>query len=146
MMSDNEILHGKKCPYCNKKPQYVDSIIIYGRSYGMIYLCGDCDAYVGVHKGTNKSLGRLANRELREAKKNAHKYFDELWQKKAELGAISNPNLRGKYDWINWKNKCRSDAYRWLSDQMGKPSKYTHIGMFNVVECNRVINLCKPYQ
>ena len=31
----------------------------------MIYICKPCDAYVGVHKGTDKALGRLANKELR---------------------------------------------------------------------------------
>lgn len=37
----NEILTGKICPYCGKPTEYVDSSIIYGRSYGMIYLCRD---------------------------------------------------------------------------------------------------------
>lgn len=30
----NEILTGKVCPYCGKAAEYVDSSIIYGRSYG----------------------------------------------------------------------------------------------------------------
>ena len=68
----DEIIAGKICPYCGKPTEYVDSSIIYGRSYGMIYLCRDCRAYVGVHKGTDQALGRLANAELREAKKEAH--------------------------------------------------------------------------
>jgi hypothetical protein len=37
------------CPYCNQESQFVDSSVIYGKSYGMIYLCSDCDAYVGCH-------------------------------------------------------------------------------------------------
>ncbi len=55
------ILSGKICPYCGNRTEYVDSSVIYGRSYGMIYLCWDCMAYVGVHKGTDRALGRLAN-------------------------------------------------------------------------------------
>lgn len=74
----NEILTGKVCPYCGKPTEYVDSSIIYGRSYGMIYLCRECRAYVGVHKGTDQALGRLANAELREAKKETHFYFDQI--------------------------------------------------------------------
>lgn len=74
----NEILTGKICPYCGKPTEYVDSSVIYGYSYGMIYLCRDCRAYVGVHKGTDLALGRLANAELREAKKEAHFYFDQI--------------------------------------------------------------------
>jgi len=46
----------------------------------MIYLCRSCDAYVGVHKGTDKPKGRLANAELREYKKKAHSAFDPLWR------------------------------------------------------------------
>lgn len=48
------------CDYCGGPTEYVDSSVIYGRSYGMIYLCRPCRAYVGVHRGTNKPLGRLA--------------------------------------------------------------------------------------
>lgn len=55
----NEILTGKVCPYCGRPTEFVDSSVIYGRSYGMIYLCRDCRAYVGVHKGTDQALGRL---------------------------------------------------------------------------------------
>ena len=50
------ILSGKICPYCGNRTEYVDSSVIYGRSYGMIYLCWDCMAYVGVHKGTDRAF------------------------------------------------------------------------------------------
>lgn len=52
----DELLTGKICPYCGKPTEFVDSSVIYGRSYGMIYLCRDCRAYVGVHKGTRPSI------------------------------------------------------------------------------------------
>src|ERR1044072_1392050 len=79
---------GKTCPYCNRPTQYVDSKRVYTKSYGMIYLCEPCGAWVGVHRGTNVALGRLANRELRKWKKDAHKYFDPLWQKKMRQGIV----------------------------------------------------------
>ena len=63
------IIHGKVCPYCRGKSEYVDSSVIYGKSYGMIYLCRTCDAYCGVHRSTDRALGRLANKELRFCKK-----------------------------------------------------------------------------
>lgn len=73
------IMAGKICPYCGQPTEYVDSAAVYhGISYGMIYLCRKCDAYVGVHRGTDKALGRLANRSLREWKKRAHYYFDPI--------------------------------------------------------------------
>lgn len=58
------------CPYCRAKAELRDSEFVYGdRNYGKIYVCSNypiCDAYVGVHKGTqDKPKGTLANAELR---------------------------------------------------------------------------------
>ena len=44
------------CDYCGRETEYVDSKVIYGKSYGKIYLCRNCMAYVGVHKGDRKSV------------------------------------------------------------------------------------------
>ena len=131
----NEILSGKVCPYCGKKTEYVDSSVIYGRSYGMIYLCRDCMAYVGVHKGTDQALGRLANAELREAKKEAHYYFDQI-AKTSLINKIWHEYIPG----ISNRNK----AYLWLSKKMGIPREMCHIGIFDVEECKRVVEICKP--
>lgn len=79
------------CDYCGRETEYVDSKVIYGKSYGKIYLCRNCMAYVGVHKGTDKPLGRLANAELRNWKKAAHAVFDPLWK----YGLLSRPSQRG---------------------------------------------------
>lgn len=121
-MEDSEtkkaVMEGKKCPYCLKETKYVDSSVIYGRSYGMIYLCKPCDAYVGVHKDTDKALGRLANKELRYWKKEAHKYFDMIWQNGL---------------------KKRKSCYAWLSDMLGTKPEETHIGMFDVKQCQDVV-------
>lgn len=125
------ILNAEVCPYCGNKPELVDSAEIYGISFGNAYLCRPCDAYVGCHKKSIIPLGRLANRELRKAKMNAHFYFDSLWLKKMSAGFT--------------KHEARSAAYKWLSRQMGTPPEQTHIGMFDVVQCNRVAELCKPY-
>lgn len=110
------------CDYCGRKAEYVDSKVIYGRSYGMIYLCRNCMAYVGVHKGSDKPLGRLANAELREWKKAAHHAFDPLWQ---------YGEFRGR----------RNAAYVWLAEKMHLPVDQTHIGMFDVGQCKQVINI-----
>lgn len=112
------------CPYCGGKAEYVDSEVIYGKSYGMIYLCRPCRAYVGVHRGTDKPLGRLANTELRHWKKAAHAAFDPLWQ------------------YGQFKHR-RNAAYYWLAEKMGLPKEQTHIGMFDVPECKRVIEICQ---
>ena len=111
------------CPYCGRKAEYVDSKIIYhGHSYGMIYLCRPCDAYVGVHDGTDIPKGSLANAELRYWRRLAHAAFDPLWQS-------------GKF------YRRRNGAYSWLAEKMELPKEHTHIGMFGVDACKKLINI-----
>lgn len=111
----------KPCDYCGRPTLYTDSAVVYSRSYGMIYYCPPCSAWVGVHRGTNKPLGRLANAELRGWKKKAHAAFDPLWQQ----GHMN-----------------RHAAYAWLAQQLGIPEKQTHIGMFDVHQCQQVVRIC----
>lgn len=127
MIQDLEILHGKKCPYCNAYPKLVDSSVVYGTSYGFIWLCQPCRAYVGTHKYDNKTpLGRLANAELREWKKKAHAAFDPIWQAMMRDGQTK-------------KHNARNAAYDWLSVELGIGREFTHIGMFDVEECKKTI-------
>lgn len=138
-MCDNNLILakiGSKCPYCGEEVLYSkDSDFIYGRNYGGVFYCKSypkCDAYVGTHNSKKpKALGRLANEDLRLAKKRAHKYFDRLWKAKMKLGYK--------------KQVARSLGYKWLSQQLGIEPKYTHIGMFDIETCQRVVFLCKPY-
>lgn len=129
-----EILLGLKCPYCLKLSEHVSDTEVYSKSYGgMIYLCRECSAYVGCHKSRpTESLGRLANKELREAKIEAHYYFDDLWRRKIAKGVK--------------KHEARGNAYKWLSEQLGLAPELTHIGFFNVEYCKKVVELCKPYK
>ena len=112
------------CDYCGERAKFVYRKIVYGKSYGKIYLCRKCMAYVGVHKGTDKPLGRLANAELRYWKKAAHAAFDPLWK---------YGRFRG----------YRNAAYSWLADRMGLPVEKTHIGMFDVAQCKKAIQICR---
>jgi hypothetical protein len=115
-----QIIAGKVCPYCKQDTVFTDSAAVYGRSYGMIYWCKPCGAYVGVHKGTSNALGRLANKELRELKKKAHAAFDPLWKDKF---------------------MSRDVAYKWLSNKLNIPLEFTHIGMFGEDTCKKVIEI-----
>ena len=110
------------CDYCGRRAEFVDSKIIYGKSYGMAYLCPACGAYVGVHKGTDRPLGRLANAELRAWKRYAHNAFDPLWQQGVFKGR-------------------RCAAYAWLAQQMNLPVEKAHIGMFDIGQCRKVIKI-----
>jgi len=125
-------MDGKICPYCGDETLLVEDEEIYNQSYGgMAFVCWPCGAWVGCHKGTDKALGRLANKELRAAKILAHDYFDKLWRRKQK--EIKNKHI------------ARSKAYKWLAKEMDIDKKHTHIGMFNVEQCEKVVLLCKPY-
>lgn len=109
------------CPYCNGSAEYVSSSEVYGgRDYGKIYLCRPCQAWVGVHKGTKKPLGRLADAKLRQWKIKAHQAFDPIWKE----GHMN-----------------RYQAYKWLSIVLGIPRKKCHIGMFDIKTCQKVIEV-----
>jgi len=116
---DPLVLLGWSCPYCGNPTKLVDDTQIYGRSYGTkCYVCEPCGAWVGCHKGTDKALGRIANKELRELKHQAHEAFDPLWKD----GYMS-----------------RTDAYAALAYSLGLDIEHTHIGMFDEVLCKKAI-------
>jgi hypothetical protein len=125
---------GKICPYCLNETEYVDSKEVYGKSFGMIYLCRPCSSYVGVHKGTDKALGRLANADLRKAKMEAHFWFDK----------IAKTNVINEVWPVYFKNTSnRSKSYLWLSKHMGLDIDDCHIGMFDIDNCARVVEISK---
>ena len=114
------------CPYCGKASKLAKSAEIYPHSahdYGWFWLCKPCDAYVGTHSNSRRHapLGRLANKELREAKKAAHAAFDPLWRES---------------DW------SRKDAYNWLTQQMGRV-RQVHIGEMDTADCRLIITICE---
>lgn len=118
---------GDPCPYCGREVSLEDTKTIYGRSYGLAYICKgypfECDAFVGVHKGTEIPKGRLANEELRRYKKLAHTYFDRQWR--------------------GLDRKARRDSYKWLGRELGIDGKHCHIGWFDIDLCKRTIELCQ---
>lgn len=123
---DNEILTAKKCPYCGNAPELVDSTVVYGKSYGLIWLCSPCRAWVGVHKTDNKTpLGRLANAELRDWKKIAHENFDPIWKD----GGMT-----------------RNEAYDWMAIALKIPRHQAHIGMLDVMQCRQLVTACMNYK
>lgn len=118
---DPLVLLGWSCPYCGNPTKLVEDSQIYWRSYGTkCYICEPCGAWVGCHKNSDKALGRVANKELRELKHQAHDAFDPIWK---------NGHLR------------RTQAYEVLSIALGLPTEQTHIGMFNEDMCRKVIEL-----
>ena len=111
------------CPYDGERAEFVDSKVVYGKSYGMIWRCPKCDARVGVHKGSDQPLGRLADKELRNMKQKVHGVFDKLWE----------------------EGMSRSEAYKWLAIQMDITREECHIGMFNLDRCRQAIEHCRAF-
>lgn len=111
------------CPYCNAEARLTTGDYIYPHrqdlAHRKFWVCWPCDAYVGTHKGTDQPLGTMANAELRKARRAAHDAFDPLWD----------------------RTMARNQAYAWLANAMGLPKKETHIGMFDVDQCRRVVEL-----
>lgn len=125
------------CPYCGDEAVLTDSKEVYGRSYGNIWICRPCDAYVGVHNdGKNQPFGRLANKELREWRKKAHAVFDPRW--KRHMTGWKGVTKGGKKH-----ASPRTKAYRWLSVQLGIPLEGCHIGEFDVDMCKKVVEICQ---
>lgn len=114
------------CRYCGSPVVYTSNAEIYGKEYGTgkCYLCRNCRAFVGVHPGTDTPLGTLANEELRKWRKEAHFWFDRIWKKPTRI-------------------TTRYNAYGYLARKMGLPREETHIGMFEIEQCKKVIEFSK---
>lgn len=112
-----------RCPYCGA-PVVLRSAdgIYYDNSRGtMLYVCSrypECDAYVRVHQGTNVPVGTMANRRLRELRKQAHHEFDKLYKS----GVMS-----------------KQEAYYWLAYMISAPLSLAHIGYLGEYYCEVVI-------
>ena len=120
------------CRYCGGVIRLTPAKDIYGAStdrLGLanenIYLCQNCNARVGCHKGTNRPLGNVANEVLRLKRRETHQVFDRFWQD---------------------NGMSRTQAYKWLAKQMRLSEKDAHIGGFEMDQCQQVIDLCRKEQ
>ena len=112
------------CNHCNKPAEWVENKEVYGRNYGssyMIWLCRDCDAYVGCHNNTKQPKGDyLPKADLRKARRKAHSIIDPIWQ-------------THKYK--------RNTVYLRLKEAFGRE---VHIGNTKTVdECEEIIKTAK---
>ena len=117
------------CRYCGGKVSLVPARRIYGDAAARlelenesIYLCLNCNARVGCHKGTTRPLGNLANEVLRLKRMETHQVFDGFWKR---------------------RGMTRTGAYKWLAAQMDISEKRAHIGSFEMDACEQVIRLCR---
>lgn len=125
---EKNILKGEICPYCICHTKLVTDKEIYGnQSLGSkfyIQCVKNTDHYVGTFSN-GKSLGRLADAQLRKFKREGHDIFDQLWQ--------------GENKIFN----TRDQAYTWLSKKMKISKDLTHFAMFNddqCIQCIKIVN------
>ena len=112
-----------RCPYCGSIAILRDASYVYGNKAkdGKLYVCShfpQCNSYVGVHPGTTNAKGKLANKELRQKRIQAHRVFDQIW-----LNHIFT----------------KSEAYRWIADKFCLTAKEAHIGEFSTYMCDQLI-------
>ena len=118
------------CRYCGGIVRLVPARMIYGAEAAkrlklkreMIYQCQNCNARVGCHKGTTRPLGNLANGVLRLKRMETHQVYDAFWKR---------------------SGMTRTQAYKWLAEQMNLTEDRAHIGSFEMDQCQMVIELCK---
>ena len=112
-----------RCPYCGAPAIYRSADGIHRENHGntMLYVCANypkCDAYVRVHEGTKIPVGTMANKELRNLRRTAHLYFDQLYM----TGLMT-----------------KDAAYQWLSNLLCTPPSEAHIGHLGEYYCREVI-------
>ena len=127
---EKDILSGKICPYCKCETKKVTDKEIYGPQSkydkSFIQCIENRDHYVGTF-ANGRSLGRLADSELRKLKREGHAVFDKLWQ--------------GEDATFN----SRDHAYTWLSRKMRLSMDLTHFAMFNDDQCIQSIQIVNAF-
>jgi len=121
------------CPYCGGIGTLKKSSIIYGKDYGLVYVCENypnCDSFVGVHKGTTKPLGTLANAELRDYRKQCHAAFDNLWRSRL---------INKVYHVYIPHTTNRQKAYIWMASVLQLEEDQSHIAMLGIEQCKRLL-------
>lgn len=123
------------CDYCQQSAELVTGKEIYPHRQDLggkkFWRCLPCQAFVGCHEPGNgygdgtRPLGRLANLELRKAKKDAHAVFDALWQS---------------------RRMNRKAAYALLSKLTAMPADKCHIGMMDVEQCRQVVDAVSAWE
>jgi hypothetical protein len=113
------------CPYCGKESTEATGKDVYPHREDLagkrFFQCAPCQAHVGRY-ADGRPLGYLANAETRRARMTAHAAFDPLWKS----GRMT-----------------RTQAYEELARAMGIRQEDCHIGMFNIEECKKTLEVAE---
>ena len=81
----------------------------------------ECQGTHGVHQKTGLPMGTPADKKTRYWRMRAHQALDKYWR--------------------DWGLK-RWEVYQMLSMAMDLPKEETHIGMFTIDQCKKVVEIC----
>ena len=118
-----------KCPYCRSQALLRPASVVHEHAAPgeEVYVCARfpiCNTYVSAHRDSHLPMGTLADKSLRQKRRQAHIAMNQLW----EQGLMT-----------------RKEAYRWLQVQLGLPESEAHIGRFSAYRCEQVLDLCRRF-
>lgn len=87
--------------------------------------CPKCKDNVRCHPGTDRGMGRIADRRTRKLRYKAHQWFDAIWKNKLK--------------------RSRYNAYSWLTLRLDMNRDNVHFSLFSAEECEQSISICKEY-
>jgi len=113
----NEIQYANFTIYCCECTRAIHPILITGkRAYPHrkdlyhlpFWMCYLCECFVSCHPGTEKPLGSIASKELKQARLYIHTILDPIWQsgimKRGQLYAKISRKLGYTYHTANIRN------------------------------------------
>jgi len=112
--------HDLQCPECQAP------LVLRPSKYGLFYGCSTypkCRSAHGAHPN-GAPLGVPANKEVKDARVRAHASFDLLW---------------------NTGTMTRKEAYKWMQMALRLGKHEAHIGNFDLVTCNKLIEAVTVY-
>lgn len=106
------------CPECGAP------MVLKSSKFGKFWGCSEwsvtrCKGSVSAHQATGEPMGTPARQEVKEARKRAHRAFDELWTS----GRMS-----------------RKHAYQWMQKVMKLSKREAHIANFGLAQCQQLID------
>jgi len=116
------------CHRCDGAVRLVSNDEIYGRQCGdwpYAYLCTECQAYVGLHRGTDLPLGIMADRATINARRAA----------KIQFMRLTHEHFGGN----------RTAAYQWLSQALEIAPANCHFGMFTRQQAEAAGRACRRH-
>ncbi len=75
-----------KCPYCRSQALLRPASVVHERAAPgeEVYVCArypTCDAYVSAHRDSHLPMGTLADKSLRQKRRQAHIALNQLWER-----------------------------------------------------------------